>query len=177
MNKNILIFAIPLLIFLGLAAFFSKALYKDPSYLPSAKIDKPFPTFSVEDLQDPSILHTEKELLGKPVLVNVWATWCPSCRHEHPELVKLAEKGIPIIGMNYKDEREAAKQYLQQHGDPYQFNLFDEKGVIGFDLGVYGAPETYVVSSEGVILHRVVGVVTEENWATEIKPYFESTSE
>lgn len=174
MRKNLLIFAIPLIVFLIFVGFFLKALYLDPTYLPSAKINKSFPSFSIEDLKNPGIQHTEAQLKGKTTLVNVWATWCPSCRHEHPELVKLAEQGIPIIGLNYKDDREDAKQYLQQHGDPYQFNIFDNEGRLGFDLGVYGAPETYVVSGEGVILHRLVGVVTEQNWATELKPFFES---
>lgn len=173
---------IPLMIFIVMSVFLWRGLSLDPSDLPSALVDNPLPEFSLpklsEKLADKSSdensaeLLTRADLIGKPFLLNVWATWCPSCRHEHPYLLELEEKGIDIVGLNYKDESSAAIKWLDQLGDPYRFNVFDEKGTLGLDLGVYGAPETYVVDEQGIVRYRHVGVVDAKVWDTILSPYF-----
>ena len=104
---------IPLFIFAVLAAFLWRGLSLDPNYLPSALIDKPVPAFELPNLREPDQLVKTEELLGEPYLLNVWATWCPSCRVEHPYLLQLAEQGVKIVGLNYKDEDEPAKDWLK----------------------------------------------------------------
>jgi len=160
-----LLLFIPLILFMILGGFLWKGLSIDPRELPSALIDKPFPEFSIAALQQPERILTKKDFTGQPVLVNVWATWCPSCRQEHEQLLHIAATGnIAIIGLNYKDERAGAQQWLKQLGNPYQFNIFDEDGMLGLDLGVYGAPETYLLDAQGIVRHRHVGVVTPAAW-------------
>lgn len=162
-----LLLFIPLGLFLVLGIFLWKGLSLDPKELPSALIDKPFPDFKMASLQQPDKVLTNADLAGKPLLVNVWATWCPSCRQEHADLLAIARQGgIGIVGLNYKDERAAAVKWLQDLGDPYIFNIFDENGMLGLDLGVYGAPETYLVDAEGIIRYRHVGVITKDVWST-----------
>ncbi|MCK5872482.1 MAG: DsbE family thiol:disulfide interchange protein [Methylococcales bacterium] len=156
---------IPLGLFLILGFFLWKGLSIDPTKLPSALLGKPFPAFKIAALKDPNQILSNADLIGKPLLINVWATWCPSCRQEHVQLLKIAQENkIPLIGLNYKDNREAALNWLNQLGDPYQFNIYDESGMLGLDLGVYGAPETYLLDKNGVILYRHVGVITEAVW-------------
>jgi cytochrome c biogenesis protein CcmG/thiol:disulfide interchange protein DsbE len=106
------------------------------------------------------------------VLVNIWATWCFACRIEHPYLNGLAEQGVAIIGLNYKDNRLLAQQWLAERGDPYQMTIFDPQGTLGIDLGVYGAPETYLVDAQGIIRHRRVGVVDERIWNKEFRDLY-----
>lgn len=160
-----LLLFVPLILFIILGGFLWKGLSIDPRELPSALLDKPFPEFSLPALQQPERILTKQDFIGQPVLVNVWATWCPSCRQEHQQLLAIAQSGaIPVIGLNYKDERDLAIEWLQQLGNPYQFNIYDELGMLGLDLGVYGAPETYLLDAQGVIRHRHVGVLTAEAW-------------
>lgn len=160
-----LLLFIPLLLFFVLAGFLWKGLSIDPRELPSALINKPFPEFSLASLQQPERLLSKQDFIGQPVLVNVWATWCPSCRQEHEQLLMIAQADeIPVIGLNYKDERDMALQWLQQLGNPYQFNIYDEQGMLGLDLGVYGAPETYLLDAQGIVRHRHVGVLTAQDW-------------
>ena len=160
-----LLLFIPLVLFIILGGFLWKGLSIDPRELPSALLDKPFPEFSIAALNDPERILTKQDFIGQPVLVNVWATWCPSCRQEHEQLLAIAAtSSIPIIGLNYKDEAPAASVWLEQLGNPYQFNIFDEDGMLGLDLGVYGAPETYLLDAQGLIRHRHVGVVTIAAW-------------
>ncbi len=160
-----LLLFIPLVLFIILGGFLWKGLSIDPRELPSALLDKPFPEFTLPALQTPERTLSKQDFIGQPVLINVWATWCPSCRQEHEQLLAIAATSeIPVIGLNYKDERDAAINWLQQLGNPYQFNIFDEQGMLGLDLGVYGAPETYLLDAQGIIRHRHVGVVTEVVW-------------
>ncbi len=160
-----LLLFIPLVLFIILAGFLWKGLSIDPRELPSALLNKPFPEFSLAALQQPERILTKQDFMGQPVLVNVWATWCPSCRQEHAQLLTIAQtNSIPVIGLNYKDDRSAAMVWLQQLGNPYQFNIFDEAGMLGLDLGVYGAPETYLLDAQGIIRYRHVGVITEQVW-------------
>ncbi|MFJ3485878.1 DsbE family thiol:disulfide interchange protein [Pseudomonas sp. NPDC090202] len=157
------VLVIPLVLFLGLAAFLYKGLYMDPSELPSALIDKPFPEFSLPAVQGDKPL-TRADLLGKPALVNVWGTWCIACRVEHPVLTKLAQQGVVIYGVNYKDVNADALKWLQDFHDPYQLNIRDEAGSLGLNLGVYGAPETFLIDRKGIIRYKHVGVIDETVW-------------
>lgn len=163
---------IPLAIFLVLAAFLLKGLSLDPQALPSALIDRPLPEFSLPALGEQQTV-TRDTVTGEVALFNVWATWCASCRVEHPYLTRLAATGMPIYGINYKDQDAQALKWLAELGDPYRLNIVDAEGSLGLDLGVYGAPETYVVDAEGVIRYRHVGVVDERVWREILGPIVE----
>ena len=171
MRRGLLL--VPLAIFLALAVLLYRGLFLDPQELPSALIGKPFPDFSLVSLDNTETTLTRADLLGKPALVNVWATWCPSCRAEHPVLNKLAEAGVNIYGINYKDQREAAQKWLCDLHNPYQLNIEDPKGTLGLDLGVYGAPETFFVDANGIIRHKFVGVVDEKVWREQLAPIYQ----
>lgn len=151
---------LPLAAFGLLAGLLYKGLSIDPTELPAARLGQPFPAFSQIELKS-GVAISEQALSPRPALVNVWATWCYSCRVEHPYLLALAERGIPIYGLNYKDDSAKAVQWLEQLGDPYRLNIVDVEGSVGLDLGVYGAPETYVIAEDGRIAHRHVGVLNE----------------
>jgi len=164
------IYITPLLLTVGLGFILFTAIGKDPTKLETARLNEPMPAFALPELINAERLITERELTGKVILLNVWATWCPSCRAEHDYLVALANKGVPIIGLNYKDERPEAIKWLKRLGNPYRFNIFDPLGKLGFDLGVYGAPETYVIDQFGYIRYRHVGVVNEKLWLNTLEP-------
>ncbi|MEM0954954.1 MAG: DsbE family thiol:disulfide interchange protein [Pseudomonadota bacterium] len=161
---------LPLALFLVLAGFLFRGLSLDPQALPSALIDRPLPRFELAVLGDGGKTVTEAAMVGEVALVNIWATWCASCRVEHPFLTELARSGLPIFGINYKDEDDKALGWLAQLGNPYRFSVVDREGLLGLDLGVYGAPETYVVDARGVIRYRHVGVVNEAVWQNTLQP-------
>lgn len=165
--KRTLLFAVPFLLFMGLAVVFFSRLGEDPNRLPTALAGKSLPAFSLPTL-DGGLL-TQDELRG-PLLLNVWGTWCPACYEEHPYLLELAKQGVVIVGMNYKDDPAAARSFLQRLGSPYREVIVDADGRLGLDLGVYGAPETFVIDANGIIRHRITGVVTPRNFAAEIAP-------
>ncbi len=167
-----LLMLLPLAIFLGVAVFLYRGLYLNPSELPSALIGKPFPAFALASLDDPAQTLTQDDLKGTPALVNVWATWCPSCRAEHPVLNKLKQMGVIIHGVNYKDERAPAQKWLRELHNPYQLNIEDPKGSLGLDLGVYGAPETFLVDARGIIRHKFVGTIDERVWREQLAPLY-----
>lgn len=151
----------------------------DPHQLPSALIGKPFPAFNLPALgtADSTVdaRFTEADLRGRTVLVNVWATWCPTCRAEHAELLRIHdETGLPIIGINYKDNPAQARLWLSQLGNPYDFNIVDADGSLGVDLGVYGAPESFLVDASGTIVYKRVGDVNRRIWQEEIKPHVDT---
>jgi len=164
MNKIALF--IPLVLFATLSLFLLKGLDRDPTELPSALVGEAFPAFSLPSLMDESLLSTD-DFAGEVVLVNVWATWCFACRIEHPMLNQLAHQGVKIIGLNYKDQPQPARQWLEDRGNPYLFNIVDQQGSLGFDLGVTGAPETYLVDAQGIIRHRRIGVLDQAVWDRE----------
>lgn len=163
---------IPFAVFLILSGLLYMGLSLDPNELPSVLIGKPVPEFSLPDLHNPDNNITPATMKGKPYLLNVWATWCPSCKYEHPYLIKLAEMGVPIYGVNYKDDTDKARKLLEEAGDPYMANIVDEEGSLIMALGVYGAPETFIVDAEGIIRYRLVGVVNEEIWKSTMAPIF-----
>ena len=158
----------PLAVFVVLSLFLLKGLDRDPTELPSALIGETFPVFTLPALNRDQMI-TEQDLKSQVTLVNVWATWCFACRIEHPMLNQLADMGVAIVGLNYKDQNDKAQTWLEQRGNPYLFNIVDTDGSLGFDLGVTGAPETYLVDAQGVIRHRRVGVVDQRVWDNEFK--------
>jgi len=163
---------VPLGIFLvivaiGIAGF----RLNDPHELPSALLGKPFPEFAAQRLDDPTRPVDRGDLLGAPVLVNVWATWCPTCKAEHDELMRIgAETGIRIVGVNYKDDRNKALDWLDRFGDPYDFVIEDPDGSLGVELGVYGAPETFLLNAEGIVVYKRIGDINPRIWRDELGP-------
>ena len=156
-------FLIPLVVFLVLVAFLGIGLTLDPREVPSPFIGKPAPEFSLPQVAEPAKTLGSIDFKGQVSLLNVWASWCVSCRQEHPLLVDLAKKNIvPVYGLNYKDEREAALGWLRQFGNPYVTSAFDADGKVGIDYGVYGVPETFVIDKQGVIRYKQTGPVTQE---------------
>ncbi len=166
--KRVYLF-VPLILFIALVVLFAKGLKLDPNDMPSALIDQSVPEFSLPSLASPDRLLTRADVIGEVSLVNVWGTWCPSCMHEHPYLMELSDQ-VPIIGINYKDVRDDALDWLDKLGNPYVLNVFDEMGTLGIDLGVFGAPETYVIDRKGYVRYKHVGVVSERVWLERLKP-------
>ena len=166
--KRVYLF-VPLILFIALVVLFAKGLKLDPNDMPSALIDQSVPEFSLPSLVSPDRLLTRADVIGEVSLVNVWGTWCPSCMHEHPYLMELSDQ-VPIIGINYKDVRDDALDWLDKLGNPYVLNVFDEMGTLGIDLGVFGAPETYVIDRKGYVRYKHVGVVSERVWLERLKP-------
>ena len=164
---------LPLAAFLLLVVLLVRGLSLDPTELPSARLGDSLPDFNLPVLGESGSRQAE-DWGGEPALINVWATWCFSCRVEHPYLLELAQKGVTIYGLNYKDDPEKALVWLNDLGNPYTETVVDKDGSFGLDLGVYGAPETYVIDASGVVRHRHVGVVTEQVWNEQISPYFEA---
>lgn len=165
---------IPFAVFALLAIVLYFALRLDPNDLPSALIDRPVPEFSLPSLENSQEVITHDQLKGKPYLLNIWATWCTSCKYEHPYLIKLANMGIPIYGINWQDDKEAALRVLEKTGNPYQKNMFDKEGTLAMALGVTGAPETFIVDAEGIIRYKRTGIINEEVWTSEMAPIFNS---
>lgn len=145
---------------------------RDPNLLPSALVDKPFPGFDLPLLAgERGARASRSSLLGEVRLVNVWATWCPTCLAEHGELMRIRdETGLSIVGISYKDDSRQARAWLVEYGDPYDFNIVDAEGDLGVDLGVYGAPETFLVDAGGVIRYKHVGDVNRNVWQDEFVP-------
>lgn len=166
---------IPLFFFFLLAGLFLFTLGRegyDPQDLPSALIDQALPNFNLETIASENKL-TEKDVIGEVFLLNVWATWCVSCRAEHTYLNQLAKQGVKIIGVNYKDDKQQAATWLATLGNPYAINLFDVDGKLGLDLGVYGAPESFLIDKKGIIRYKHVGVVDTNVWQEKIKHIYD----
>jgi cytochrome c biogenesis protein CcmG/thiol:disulfide interchange protein DsbE len=168
-------FAIPFVLFLALAGFFAVGLTKDPREVPSPLIDKPAPAFRLEQLHDAKKPFAPEDMRGQVWLLNVWASWCVSCRVEHPLLVEIAKRNIvPIVGLNYKDQRDDGVKWLEKFGNPYQLSAWDIDGRVGIDYGVYGAPETFVIDKQGVIRYKHIGPVSPEALEKKILPLIKS---
>jgi len=164
---------IPLILFVILALVFYIMLSKDynPQDLPSALLDKKVPAFELTELISQKTI-TENDLPKTAYLLNVWATWCISCRVEHPFLNKLQQEGVSIVGIDYKDDADKAIKWLEDLHNPYDTVVFDENGKLGLDLGVYGAPETFLVDKNGLIHYKHVGVVDERVWSETLGPLY-----
>ncbi len=165
-------YLLPLGLFVGLVIIFIYGLQHDPRHVPSPLIDKPAPAFNLPTLNSPDInIHLE-DLKGKVSLLNVWASWCVACRAEHPVLIEARSKhsDLNLYGLNYKDKREDATQWLEKLGNPYIENAFDESGSISIDYGVYGAPETFILDKKGIIRYKHIGPISKEQFETIILP-------
>lgn len=162
---------IPLFILIGLLLVFSKGVMKEPKSLPSVLIGQAMPPFTLTQLDNANIVRTEKDFSGQVALVNVWATWCIGCEHEHPVLIDIAALDqVPIYGINYRDDQTAALLWLEKFGDPYVFTAFDPQAKMAIDWGVYGAPETFVIDAQGIIRYRHVGPITFSVWREVLLP-------
>ena len=160
----------PLAIFVVIAAFFFVGLGMNPNDVPSALIGRRVPTFSLPSVTDPTDVVSTETLAGRVSLVNVWGTWCVECRHEHGFLVELARAGMPIYGLNVRDERPAAIDWLTQLGNPYVSSGFDPDNKAGIEWGVTGAPETFLIGSDGTILHKHISPLTPRVWQRDFLP-------
>jgi len=157
--------------FLALVVLLAVGLTLNPREVPSPLIGKPAPSFELPLLHAPEKTFSEKDMLGKVWVMNVWASWCPPCLVEHPVVTALAKSGLaPVVGMNYKDAREDALPWLKRNGDPFQFSVYDGSGRIAMDYGVYGVPETYVIDRHGVIRYKHIGPLTPEVVREKIEP-------
>ncbi|MBU1192217.1 MAG: DsbE family thiol:disulfide interchange protein [Gammaproteobacteria bacterium] len=167
-------FMIPLFGFVALVVLLAVGLRLNPHEVPSPLIDKQAPAFSVPQLRDPQVQLSDRSLLGKVTLLNVWASWCGGCRHEHPLLVELAARHkLPIYGLDYKDESTNALAWLTQNGDPYTAIGFDALGKVGLDYGVYGVPETYLLDRHGVIRYKHTGPLSRDVLEDTLLPLIE----
>jgi len=155
--------------FAALVILLAVGLTLDPREVPSPLIGKPAPAFDLPLLHAPDKTFSQKDMLGKVWILNVWASWCPPCLVEHPVVTDLA-KTVSVIGLNYKDAREDALPWLKRNGDPYQFSVQDSAGRIGIDYGVYGVPETYVIDRRGVIRYKHIGPLTPEVARDKLEP-------
>jgi cytochrome c biogenesis protein CcmG/thiol:disulfide interchange protein DsbE len=154
-------FVIPLGMFVVLVGFLAVGLAHDPHEVPSPLINKPAPVFHLAQLHEPTKTFSAEQMRGKVWLLNVWASWCVSCREEHPVLLDLSRSGaLPVYGLNYKDQRDDALAWLNEFGNPYVLSSSDTDGRVGIDYGVYGVPETYLIDREGIIRFKQIGPVT-----------------
>ena len=162
----------PLLIFLMLVVLLGAGLTLNPQEIPSPFIGKPAPVFSLPRLDEPATAISSADMKGKVWLLNVWASWCTSCRAEHEVIKQLANspEAIPVIGLNYKDEPTEALAWLRRFGDPYFTSAIDRRGQVGIDWGVYGVPETFVIDKKGIVRHKQTGPVTERSLNETIIP-------
>lgn len=159
MRKGLL----PLGVFLVLVLFLGIGLTLKPNELPSPLINKPVPEFALPLLGADGQTFAVDDMKGKVWMLNVWASWCVACRVEHPVLVELSRNSdVLLYGLNYKDQDDKARQWLDRFGNPYRESAVDAKGLVGIDLGVYGVPETFIIDKEGVIRYKQIGPVTDE---------------
>lgn len=161
-----LIVILPLVLFVALGLFLWNGIGKDTETIPSPLINKPVPEFSLSALLDEQQTITAADLKGRPALLNVWATWCPTCKQEHAQLNRMVrDEGITIYGVNYKDDRAKARIWLDKYMNPYALNIYDPEGKLGLNLGVYGAPETFLLDAQGIIRYKHVGAIDERVWS------------
>src|SRR5262245_19814971 len=164
-------YLIPLVLFIVLAVFLAIGLNRDPHEVPSPLINKAAPAFSLPQLKEPTKTFSANEMRGKVWVLNVWASWCVTCRDEHPLLLEYAKTGaVPIYGLNYKDNRDDALAWLSDLGDPYVLSAADLDGRVAIDYGVFGAPETYVIDQNCTIRFKQIGPVTTDVWSKQVLP-------
>ena len=163
-------FLLPLGIFVALGALFAIGLQRDPTLIPSPLLDQPLPEFALPSLAAPETTVTQAALAGQPALLNVWGSWCAQCGTEHDFLMQLAAEGVAIVGLNWNDDRASARNWLARLGDPYVVTAVDVDGRYAIDLGVYGAPETFLVDGKGTIIHKHIGPLSRPIWQRDFVP-------
>jgi cytochrome c biogenesis protein CcmG, thiol:disulfide interchange protein DsbE len=164
-------YLLPVGLFAVLAGFMFFGLGRDKQTLPSPLIGKSAPVFELPRLDDPAKTFSNSEFAGKPYVLNVWGTWCVGCRQEHGALLEIARRGeVPIVGLNWNDDRGQALQWLQQLGDPYAVSAFDGEGRVAIDWGVYGAPETFLIDANGKVIHKHIAPITVQVWEQDFLP-------
>lgn len=163
-------FLIPLIVFIGLIIMLYMRLGQPTDIVTNTALERPVPVFELPLLSDTSRIMTNDNLPDKPFLINIWGSWCPTCVIEHPFLMQLEERGVNLVGINYKDEIGDALGYLNRGGDPFSMSIQDLSGQFALDLGLTGAPETFVVDGEGIIRQHIVGEINESNWQSRIAP-------
>jgi cytochrome c biogenesis protein CcmG, thiol:disulfide interchange protein DsbE len=168
-------YALPLVAFLGLAVFLLRGLWLNPREVPSPLVGKPAPAFRGPTLATAApgtgkVERGSQDYAGQVWILNVWASWCPTCPAEKPQLASLAAAGIPVVGLNYKDVPDAARKSLARYGNPYVTNIEDPTGSIGLEYGVYGTPETFVIDRQGVIRYKHIGPISPDALAAKILP-------
>jgi len=169
---------VPILVFLGLLVFLAIGLTRDPKLIPSELIDRPMPPFALSELHIEEATVSDLDLRGHVSLVNVFGSWCVACVVEHPVLMKIARRGdVQLIGVNWRDTRPNAIAWLQRYGDPYDRIAFDETSELAIELGVTGAPETFIVGPDGNIRYKQVGQITDQVWAETIAPIIAALAE
>jgi cytochrome c biogenesis protein CcmG/thiol:disulfide interchange protein DsbE len=167
-------FILPLMAFLVMVVFLGIGLKLDPHEVPSPLINKPAPAFTLPQLHEPQKTFSPADMKGKVWLLNVWASWCVSCRQEHVYLTEFArDRSINLMGLNYKDEPAAAMQWLERLGNPYKISISDIDGMAGLDWGVYGVPETFIIDKKGIVRHKQTGPVDPTILQTIIMPLIE----
>lgn len=154
---------LPLAVFILLTIALVVGLKLDPRRVPSPFIGKPAPSFTLSRLGTPEQFVSDKDFLGEIWLLNVWASWCAGCLEEHPLLMEFLRGKVKMVGLNYKDDDDAAQQWLTRWGDPYNFSLSDASGRVGLDWGVYGVPETFVIDEEGIVRYKHIGPLRRED--------------
>jgi len=170
-----LFFILPVLVLLALMGFFWRGLYLNPTIVSSPLIGKPVPDFSLPRLQNPQQVFDQNQLKGQISLVNVWATWCVACRDEQQTLLDFSrQKVVPIYGLDYKDDRQSALQWLAQRGNPYAAVAFDKIGNVAINWGVYGAPETFLIDAHGIIRYKYIGPITPKVIREDLLPHIQA---
>ena len=163
-------FLIPLIVFVGFIIMLYLRLGQPTDIVTNTALERPVPTFELPLLSDTSRMMTNDNLPEQPFLMNIWGSWCPTCIIEHPFLMQLEERGVNLVGVNYKDDIGDALGYLNRGGDPFSMSIQDLSGQFALDLGLTGAPETFVVDGEGIIRQHIVGEINESNWQSRITP-------
>jgi cytochrome c biogenesis protein CcmG, thiol:disulfide interchange protein DsbE len=164
-------FIVPIGLFAALIAFFYVGLGRDKETLPSPLIGKPAPQFQLSSVEDPSRTVSNQDFAGRPYVLNIWGTWCPGCRQEHDVLLEIARRNVvPIVGIDWKDDLQMAQQWLRELGNPYAVTGFDVDGRVAIDWGAYGAPETFLVDSEGIVIHKHTGPLSIAAWESDFVP-------
>ena len=167
---------LPLLVFLVVGVFLFLSLNSDPNKLPSPLVGKKFPIIEGNDFYSNETVKLNDLMDNKLALVNVWASWCVTCRKEHQVIMNIAKnKNLKLIGINYKDTKSDGEEYLKVMGNPFDEIVFDPNGEIGMELGVYATPETFLISKEGLIIHKHVGEITKEIWNENFLPLINLT--
>ena len=167
---------LPLFVFLVVGVFLFLSLNSDPNKLPSPLVGKKFPIIEGTDFYSNETVKLNDLMDNKLALVNVWASWCVTCRKEHQVIMNIAKNNnLKLIGINYKDTKSDGRQYLKVMGNPFDEIVFDPNGEIGMELGVYATPETFLISREGLIIHKHIGEITKEIWNENFLPLINVT--